>query len=232
MHRSPLADANSESNMTPEMRARYIAAGLPTPVYIVKSETDPGVMRAPRDTVERLSYDGKVGSIVHAVLAQVADPARSASLARRTALVADAIEPLVTGRRDLGRGDKTTTRVTGLVAHYLGTFLPPAEAEFLGAEVSVAGGRVDLAWRLPGYGVWFDELKTWRGGQPDLTSDVLDQVFRYLDAGIADFGAEFCGVRLVTLGNAHAARFITSTGDVQPLTGSGFGLVDQKEKTA
>lgn len=210
--------------MNDEERAKYLAAGLPLPVY----KTTAVDSREPRSTAERLTYDGKVGVIVHRVLANVVDPIRTLALDERVRLVESSVRSLTAGRRDLGRSDKTATRVTGLVGQYLALFLPSAEADFLGAEQSSGTGRTDLAWRLPGYGVWFDELKTWRGVGSVLDQATLEQIYRYVDAGAATYGAHFRGVRILPLGNAHAAAFVTACGDVTDLADSDFGVKDEE----
>lgn len=199
--------------LTTTQREMYLAAGLPLPIH----QKDGMDGRSPRDTVERLSYDAKIGTITHDVIAVVADPARGLDLEGRAVLVEEAVASRIRGQRDLGRGDKTAIRVTGLVSQYLARFLPPDSAAFLGAEVAASGGRVDLAWRLPGFGAWFDELKTWRGTGEIFDDATMLQVYRYLDHGFDVYGDLFRGVRVVTLGNVHAARLVTPSGAIQAI---------------
>lgn len=185
----------------------YAAAGLPCAVY---RRTDTPA------TTQRVSYDARIGTLVHQVLANVAQPCQSADLVERTHLVDEAVHAEVRGR-DLGGGDKARLRVTGLVSQYLDLYLPPADATFLGAEVPVALGRVDLAWSHPDVGLFYDEVKTWRHHTEVLDEQTLDQVHRYLDAGLNAFGERFAGVRLLTLGNRGAALGIDPDGFIERL---------------
>lgn len=72
--------------------------------------------------------------------------------------------------------------------------------EFIGAEVSLGAGRVDLLWRTAADLVVIDEVKM--AGASDHIDDAstVAQIQRYSDAGLAEFGDRFAGVRLLPLG--------------------------------
>ena len=81
---------------------------------------------------------------------------------------------------------------------YLTRFAPVPSCEFIGAEVDVDNGQVDLVWRHADGRVFFDELKTNRV-QVDVqpTGVLAEQSSRYASAGRRRFGDAFAGVRIV-----------------------------------
>lgn len=199
----------------------YAMAGLPRARYKTRNASP---------TADRVSYDARIGTIVHSVIGAVAGASQVLGLVERGDLVRETIQEHTLGR-DLGRGDKTRLRVTGLVCQYLDIYLPPAGTAFVGAELSVTNGRVDLAWKHPHYGTFFDEVKTWRHDKDTLDSDTLAQIERYLDAGLAAHGNRFSGVRLVTLGNRRASLWLRPDGQITPLAGSRLDLSDNVPTT-
>ncbi|MBE7325287.1 hypothetical protein IEQ44_11540 [Nocardioides sp. Y6] len=192
----------------------YARAGLPQARYAT-SKASP--------TADRSSYDARIGSIVHGVIATVARTCQLLGFVERGDVVQEAVAAQTLGR-DLGRGDKARLRVTGLVCQYLDLYLPPADATFVGAELRLENGRVDLAWKHPKHGVFFDELKTWRHDKDALDADTLAQMERYLDAGSTRYSERFSGVRLITLGNRRAALWLRPDGQIDALAGSALDL--------
>ncbi len=79
--------------------------------------------------------------------------------------------------------------------------------EFVGAEVDLGTGRVDLAWRTPESWFVLDELKM--GGLGDVVddADTVRQVARYAAAGSERWGEQFAGVRLLPLTAPGRALF-------------------------
>ena len=83
---------------------------------------------------------------------------------------------------------------------------PPPPWTFLGCEVPAGDGRLDLAWSAPADAegiepgaVLIDEIKV-AGYAGQLEDDrTHDQIRRYLDFGVATYGALFVGVRLLAL---------------------------------
>lgn len=128
-----------------------------------------------------------------------------------------AVSVFVAGREN-GNLRRARIRVSGLVRQYLRVYLPQS-ATFQGSEVAARGGRADLHWSHPAVGWFYDELKTTQGHDP-LTTAVLAQADRYLDAGIDWFADSFAGVRLITLGQRAGTRIVRPTGEVAPLFGS------------
>ena len=192
------------------LEAAYENAGLPHAIYSV--EVTP--------TQERTTWDARNGSIAHSVVGELALVAQFVSLEARVELARNAVAIALNEQPQMGRRDKSALRILGLVSSYLSRYLPSPETLFLGTELSAGSGRVDLAWSSPAVGVFFDELKTWRHHTTMLDHSTNDQIHRYLDAGLAEFGDRFAGVRLLTLGHSGSSLAITRDGTVEPLTES------------
>ena len=79
--------------------------------------------------------------------------------------------------------------------------------KFVGAEVSLGNGRVDLVWQLPSDRFVIDELKTSANGEALEDRVTLEQIERYRRAGQQQWGGAFAGVRLLPLVSPGRARF-------------------------
>lgn len=86
-------------------------------------------------------------------------------------------------------------RLTALATIYADRFAPPQLARLVGAEVEYFGARFDLVWTT-GTHLWADEIKS-AGNR--LTPQLAHQCQRQLQAGRAQWGAAFVGVRVVWL---------------------------------
>lgn len=118
---------------------------------------------------------------------------------------------------------RTNMRVVTAAAQYLRRYRPGAQVTFIGTEVGLPDGRVDIAWEHPTMGIFFDEMKTTRHHETRLVGEHLDQVERYVWAGRARYGSQFAGVRYIPLLNPANARWVTPIGDdieVAPLAGT------------
>jgi hypothetical protein len=84
--------------------------------------------------------------------------------------------------------------------------------EFVGAEVDLGTGRVDLVWRTGSGLVVIDEVKM--AGHADMVDDpaTVAQVDRYLEAGRLQFGDRFAGVRLLPLAAPGRALWCSPSG--------------------
>lgn len=206
---SSVGSAASAADAAALRRAMFAETGMPVPLFDGK--------RTP--THDSMNWDAKIGVLVHQVIGQVAPTIGSLSPDDGRALVAEAVDRTVRAK-SLGRLGKARTRATGMVLAYVSRYLPPIEAEFLGTELVVGAGRVDLAWRLPGVGVWFDEVKTWRHQGVGLDRDTWEQIHRYTAAGQDAFGHEFVGLRVLTLGQVTGSVAVDPWGFDEPLDGS------------
>lgn len=192
------------------LEAAYENAGLPHAIYSV--EVTP--------TQERTTWDARNGAIAHSVIGKLAPFAQAVSVQERVHLARNAVEVALSGQSRLGRHDKAALRILGLVSSYMRRYLPANTTLFLGTELSAGDGRVDLGWSNQEVGVFFDELKTWRHHTTLIDHSASLQIRRYLDAGVAEFGDRFAGVRLLTLGHSGGSLAFTPDGTVKPLADS------------
>ena len=186
-------------------------AGLPAAIHRSSPE---------RDSRE---WDRLVGTHVHRVIADLAPRLRDIPAPDLGDAAIEAAGRLV-GDRRIGNVASARGRVAGMASAYLQRLAPPPGTAFLGAEVPApsggVAGRVDLAWSHPSVGVFYDELKSWRQVLAAPDPDTLDQVNRYLDAGIAAHGDRFAGVRVVTLAALASSLWVDRDGTVSRLAGS------------
>jgi hypothetical protein len=161
-----------------------------------------------------------VGSVTHAVAADLADQAR--------ALAPDQIADLVIAAAGRMVVNKVASRrravwfeAVGHASLYLRCAVPPLPWQFLGAEHPTGAGPVDLAWEHPDLGVVYDELKTTgHGGVTHPGEDYLAQAARYAAAGARQHGESFLGVRLIVLGGLRASRLVHGDGTAISLAGN------------
>lgn len=179
----------------------FASRPLPRPIYTT----------AASPTQDRSHRDSRIGVLVHRVIGEVVHAARVVPLTDAVALVGEAVERLVPTSRGATR---TRVLVRSHACSYLTHYLPGPDCTFLGAEVRVEKGRVDLAWSHPTLGVWFDEIKTWRHARMSWDGSTHDQIARYLDSGRAHFGDQFAGVRLIVTGHSQDSVLIDPHGEV------------------
>lgn len=173
----------------------------------------------PTATHDARAWDARIGILVHRVIAQLATTVQAIGLENASDMLGETVGRLVTSR-DLGNLTRARIRTLGMADRYLRDFLPCPSAVLLGAEYGTGNGRADLAWNQPGVGVWFDEIKTWRHAAVGLDTETWDQVHRYMDAGLEQFGGRFVGVRVLTLSHPSACEVVTAIGTREPLVGS------------
>lgn len=79
--------------------------------------------------------------------------------------------------------------------------------QFVGAELALGAGRIDLVWRAAEAGYVIDELKT--GSLCEVVDDprTIEQVARYNQAATERWGPDFAGVRLLPLTSPGRATF-------------------------
>lgn len=205
-------DTNTAPGVLPHARAfksLFATAPLAVPVYDDR----------PTATHDGRAWDAKIGMLVHQVIADVASSVQAIGLDAAGDLLSETVGRLVTSN-ELGSLTRARTRTIGMANRYLRDFLPGPSAVLLGTEYRTGNGRADLAWDLPGVGVWFDEIKTWRHAAVGLDTDTWEQVHRYMDAGLGRFGSRFVGVRVLTLSHPGACEVVTAIGTREPLVGS------------
>lgn len=160
-----------------------------------------------------------IGQLVHRCageLAEERDQSRTALAGRITEWVNAAAKDT----RVFGNLPKARAQISSMAGAYLFTYAPGSDAQYIGAEVSFDGGRLDLVWFVPDLGVVIDELKTTAWVRLGVDNTMLEQAQRYRKYGAGQWDDLFAGVRFLPLLNPHEARFIDSTGAVHRLAES------------
>lgn len=192
-------------------------AGLPVAVHPEPRKAGAKPRQTARD------WDRRIGVLVHQVIAELVPLARDANGVTVGDLATE-VAARVVRERTLGNLAKARGRVAGMASLYVQRLAPPASTAFLGSEVPAhaggVAGRVDLAWEHPELGVFYDEVKAWQQVLVVLDDETTRQVVRYLDAGMADHGERFAGVRLLTLSAVPRCLYVDRQGTAHPLVGS------------
>ena len=102
-------------------------------------------------------------------------------------------------------------RAACAVSSYFFRFHRPTWS-FVGAEVGLGSGRVDLVWKLPSGSYVIDELKTGALGDAIEDRHTLEQIGRYRAAATKQWGERFAGVRLLALTSPGRSRFHPAQG--------------------
>lgn len=104
-------------------------------------------------------YQVALGTITHLLIGYLATDCRGLADPARNAALRSAAGQLATVERFGRRRRAARMSSTGAAAVYDRYFLPPPEWNLVGVELDIEGGRIDLAWELPGSTIIFDELK-------------------------------------------------------------------------
>lgn len=151
-------------------------------------------------------YAVVVGDRAHRIVGRIlgTGPLPADRIARATALLAAGRDVLAEHPAHF-RQRAVLSQAVGSAAAYLHWFAPEPPWTILGAEVPAAGGFIDLVFTHPDGTVVADEMKF---GLSRATETALrPQVDRYLEAGAAEWGAAFAGVRLCAVGAPRTSRF-------------------------
>lgn len=194
-----------------------------------KDSTRVGASRGVRVWKARsdVETDAVVGTLTHRLVAAVLREQQEGAVPVGSDVAAALIEMgsgVVAAVPDLGsHRSRVRLRVITCAGQYLNRFRPPVDVEFVGSEVPVREGVVDLVWRHPTLGVFFDELKTTRRAAATLSPTAAEQVRRYARSGVAEWGEVFAGVRFIPLLHPASALLAVPAGedvDLVPLAGS------------
>jgi len=99
---------------------------------------------------------------------------------------------------------------------YADAFPPSSGSRFLGSEVAVPGGRLDLLWRSPSGLLFADENKTGALLYP-LDRPAVGQARRQLQGALVTYGAEFAGIRILSFAAPWESLFLDAVGVLTPL---------------
>lgn len=160
-----------------------------------------------------------IGQLVHRCAGDLAEYRAEP----RTVLAGQIVEwvnAVADDTRVFGNLTKARAQVSSMAGAYLFKYAPGADAQYVGAELSFDGGRIDLAWFVPDLGVVIDELKTTAWVRLGVDAKMLEQAQRYREFGVAEWGDQFAGVRFLPLLNPSEARFVSPDGTVHLLANS------------
>jgi len=166
---------------------------------------------------EELARSREVGGLTHRVLATLAQHTQRPSPDE----IKRAISAAMPGYAPIEARAHRQNIASGVFA-YFRFLLPPTPWSFLGAEVALGPGRVDLMWQEAGGQVLLDEIKTGSSRQLALTR-TLDQITSYLDCARSEFGDSLVGLRLLSTTDPRRSLFIHPGGEHQPLFATPYG---------
>jgi hypothetical protein len=112
-------------------------------------------------------------------------------------------------------------RAMACVSAYFRFFGPEADWQFAGAEVSTAGGRLDVVWQDGAERYLIDEIKAGRLSARDARDATARQVKKYLGIGAENWGDQFAGVRVLFLGTPRYSYIAAADGTAVPFTWEG-----------
>lgn len=160
-----------------------------------------------------------VGAVTHAVIGHLAHDARTLTEFEVADRVIAAAGQMVVNKV-ASRRRAVWFEAVGHASLYLRCLVPPLPWALLGVEHGAGAGLVDLAWEHPLAGVVYEEIKTTgHGGVTDPGPAYIEQCLGYAQAGAAEHGDRFLGVRLVVLGGLRASRLVHADGRSLPLSG-------------
>jgi hypothetical protein len=99
----------------------------------------------------------------------------------------------------------------GCAGVYFAFFAPPADWELIGCEIPGEHCRFDLVWRTPA-GITAEEIKSGTLRKAARRRLLDDQVERQREAGIALWGDEFAGVRVIFLDAPATSQHVDAAG--------------------
>jgi hypothetical protein len=161
---------------------------------------------------ETLARTDLIGTLAHEAIATLIP-------VTRTPTVPQLKRAASAGRQNFGAVEGLAHRQTiaGLVGAYFWQLLPSDEWTLVGAEQQLGPGRVDLLWTDPERRLLIDEIKT--GHVRTLTlQNTRTQVDTYIRTANALWGNRFAGLRLLSLQEPWASKFIAPDGATTPLT--------------
>lgn len=176
-----------------------------------------------RDDTELLTttvaYDAAVGRAAHALISALLPEAQGLSAMEIAPMTGEVVVELVRAEPALHpRTRSARVEVRGLATLYLTRLCPPSFVEFLGAETSVTGGRLDLLFRHATLGVFVDEIKARRDGTAPEEDRALDQATRYVSAETT--AGEVTAVRLLNLRQPNGGTLFLPGGRSVALPGT------------
>lgn len=163
-------------------------------------------------TDEELARTDMVGRAIHDTIARLAVH----TLAPTTSEILDAVAIALHGYRPI-EARAHRQKIAAHVHTYFRQLLPPAQWRFVGAEMQLGSGRIDLLWQDRDDAVLIDELKTGNARQLQ-TRRTREQVAAYLDCARSIWPDLLSGLRLLSTSEPARSLFISSDGSATQIS--------------
>jgi hypothetical protein len=160
---------------------------------------------------EELARNGETGRLIHQVIATLAADATPPTPERIKRAVSAALPGYAPIEARAHRQN-----ITSGVFVYFRYLVAPAGWRFLGSEMSLGLGRVDLVWRDDRGLTLLDEIKTGSSRQLEL-SRTHRQISMYLDCARQEFGDRLAGLRVLSTSDPRRSLFVHPDGEHSPL---------------
>lgn len=140
--------------------------------------------------------------------------------------IIDLVRPELTDLHGPMRQSLIHELVTSLGIYYR-YFAPRRGVRFVGAEIAVSRGCLDLLFEEQGGGLIADEIKSGRWVDEHELRELGDQVILQTNGGLMRFGDCFLGTRAIVLGRVSESYMLTASGIRLPLVGvpAGKGVI-------
>jgi hypothetical protein len=214
MHARPSSLPIRELSPARTRGRRSLASWMPPPRGRPMRQSNPKPSSAPARPGSR--HDGRrLGEGVHRTAAAVLDGGN------RTPTVSDILEAVARDpalvQPNLVYRLAARQVLASATAIYFRLVLPATDWQFLGSEMVIPGGSLDLVFESVAGEVLADEIKS--GRTPDLVDKpALDkQIERELAGGLERFGVLFVGVRVLFLGAPSKSFIARADGTRDPL---------------
>jgi hypothetical protein len=163
-------------------------------------------------TDEELARTDMVGRAIHDTIARLAVH----TLAPTTSEILDAVAAELRPYRPI-EARAHRQKIAAHVHTYFQRLLPSAQWRFVGAEIQLGPGRVDLLWQNRDGALLIDELKTGNARQLQ-TRRTREQVAAYLDCAHSIWPDRLSGLRLLSTSEPTRSLFISPDGSATQLS--------------
>lgn len=161
---------------------------------------------------EELARADSVGRAIHETIARLA----VRTLVPTTSEILDAVAMALHAYRPI-EARAHRQKIAAHVHTYFRRLLPPEQWRFVGAEMQLGAGRVDLLWQNRDGGLLIDELKTGNARQLD-TRRTREQVAAYLDCALSIWPDVLSGLRLLSTSEPSRSLFISPDGSATQIS--------------
>lgn len=161
---------------------------------------------------EELARTDMVGRVIHDTIARLA----VRTLTPTTSEVLDVVAVALHGYRPV-EARAHRQKIAAHVSTYFRRLLPPDQWRFVGAEMQLGPGRVDLLWQDRDGALLIDELKTGNVRQLQ-TRRTREQAAAYLDCAHSIWPDLLSGLRLLSTSEPASSLFISPDGSATQIS--------------